>query len=51
MIFERPRDIIVRDVHIDGGGGVLALRESGLRGGPICHLLGRDGRHGGRGET
>ena len=51
LIFECPRDIIVRYVDVDGGSRVLALSESGTRGGPICHLLGRDGGHGGRGET
>ena len=47
LILQRPRNVVVRYVDVDGGNGVLALRESGRRGRLVFHLRGRDRRHGG----
>ena len=51
LVLQRPRDIVVGEVNVDGGGRVLALRDGRRGGGSFCHLRWRDGGHGGRGET
>lgn len=51
LALKRPGDIIVGYVDVNRGGRVLALGESGRRGGPVRHLRRRDRGHGGRGET
>lgn len=32
LILQRPRNVVVGYVYVDGGSGILALRESGRRG-------------------